>query len=58
LGWLAAQAKDLSGVLRKLSWKKKRVKESTNENLKAFLKRKDIARLRSRARLFTRVITI
>jgi hypothetical protein len=58
LGWLAAQAKDLSGALRKLSWKKNRVKDSTNENLKAFLKRKDIARLRSRARLFTRALTI
>jgi hypothetical protein len=49
LGWLAAQAKRLSGPLRKLSWKKNRVKDSANENLKAFLKRKDIARLRSRS---------
>jgi hypothetical protein len=38
LGWLAAQAKNLSDALRKLRWKKNRVKESTNENLKAFLK--------------------
>jgi hypothetical protein len=58
LGWLAAQAKRLSDALGKLRWKKNRVKKSTNENPKAFLKRKDIARLRSRARLFTRAITI